>query len=563
VGLSRIDRTLSVLFAMPLLLLYVDKSWLFSSFGYIDSWIYSGYFIDLPKHMHSFPGTYYGTRLSWLLPGFLAYHIFPPLVALHLLHILFYELAVLSLYLVLKHTVNQRAAALTAILMGGYSFFLWAIGWDYVDGTGITYFLLTMLALTYAAKSRRFDLWLVVAGICFGCLIHSQLFLGVLTPVFILYYVVVNRSYRRNALLLSLLLFSAGAISLTCLLAIINWSLGGQFLFFLPSIQFTTTYVRQPNPWRVSSYTWLLSAASLVLPAVVLVSSVAFLLARGLIKGEREDGAIPLFQFCFILTVIILSGWELAGLPVLQSPHYASYLIPTMFLAIGSQVARATQNLGSGQFCLLLGAIVCIIFLPFSLSLNTPLAAYVSRWGFLLPILLGLAGLLSLSSRCRHLNVPGMLLLCAACATFNMGLGTRAWQKEPALGKDAFLAVVESEETIKIVDPNAAVLFWYDFDTRPLGNLYRSVSSEYLWAYRLFSEHFPMPDESRRKPAPGMKIVILSTDEQALERADRSLKKMGFGAYLVTERTIRKGQISYDMIFIDVIVAPECGASSK
>ena len=72
-----------------------------------------------------------------------------------------------------------------------------------------------------------------------------------------------------------------------------------------------------------------------------------------------------------------------------------------------------------------------------------------------------------------------------------------------------------------------------------------------------------MPDESRRKPAPGMKIVILSTDEQALERADRSLKKMGFGAYLVTERTIRKGQISYDMIFIDVIVAPECGASSK
>ena len=74
-----------------------------------------------------------------------------------------------------------------------------------------------------------------------------------------------------------------------------------------------------------------------------------------------------------------------------------------------------------------------------------------------------------------------MLLLCAACATFNMGLGTRAWQKEPALGKDAFLAVVESEETIKIVDPNAAVLFWYDFDTPPLGNLYRSVSSEYLW----------------------------------------------------------------------------------
>src|SRR5437879_9227254 len=193
---------------MPLLLLYVDKSWLFSSFGYIDSWIYSGYFIDLPKHMHSFPGTYYGTRLSWLLPGFLAYHIFPPLVALHLLHILFYELSVLSLYLVLKHTVNQSAASLTAILMGGYAFFLWAIGWAYVDGTGITYFLLTMLVLTYAATSSRFDLWLVVAGICFACLIHSQLFLGVLTPVFILYYVVVNRRYRRNAVMFGVLLFS-------------------------------------------------------------------------------------------------------------------------------------------------------------------------------------------------------------------------------------------------------------------------------------------------------------------------------------------------------------------
>lgn len=549
-----IDRPMFVLFALPLVLLYADKGWLFSSFGYIDSWIYSGYFLDLPKHLQTFSGAYFSTRLSWLLPGFLAYHFLPPLVALHLLHLFFYELAVLSLYLILKQTLTQRPALLTAALMGTYSFFLWAIGWDYVDGIGISYLLLTMLALTYAAKSPRFALWLISAGMAYACLIHSQLFLGTFTPVLTIYYLFVNRSYLKHPRILSLLFFTLGALTLTCILGIINLGLTGQFLFFLPSFRFATTYVSQPNPWRASSYMWIFSAASLVLPAVVLITSLVFLLLRGVSKAAREAEGYPLlFQLCFIVSILTLAAWGLVGQPLLQFPHYASYLIPTMFLAIGSQLRSAIMELTPRRFYLLLGVSVSILIFPFFLPWNTSLPLYVAKHGFVYPILLGFSGLLLLTGRFKHGNIPAVVLLCSACATFNMNLGTRGWRKEPVLGKDAYLAVVESVQTVRDVDPGATVLFWYDFNTRPLGDVYRSVSSAYLWAYRLFSENFPLLDESRRKPALNMKIVILSNDKQAFKQADESLNKMGFAARLLVERTITRGRITYDMIFIDVV----------
>jgi hypothetical protein len=120
--------------------------------GTIDPWLYTGYFINFESYYQTFGILYYGTRLSWIIPGYILYTIFPVLTANYVLHFGFFSAAVLSLYNILKQTISDRVAVFTALLFAGYVYFLIEIGWDYISGAVITFFLLTLLFLTLSAQ---------------------------------------------------------------------------------------------------------------------------------------------------------------------------------------------------------------------------------------------------------------------------------------------------------------------------------------------------------------------------------------------------------------------------
>jgi len=122
----KVDRGLLLLLALPLFLLLANPSWILTPTGSIDPWVYFGYFRNLGHHLWTFAGTYYGTRLPQIIPGYLCNRLFPPLAAEYVLHLTFYYIAVISLYLILKQCFNSRVALLTSILMGCYPFFLGA-----------------------------------------------------------------------------------------------------------------------------------------------------------------------------------------------------------------------------------------------------------------------------------------------------------------------------------------------------------------------------------------------------------------------------------------------------
>src|SRR5664279_5036842 len=91
-------------YAIALLLLPVVVLWrhddpLYTPLWQADPWFYLGYFRDLVNFKRdSFPGFYYGSRLSWILPGFLAHWLFSPLVANAVLHLSVHSIGVLSLF---------------------------------------------------------------------------------------------------------------------------------------------------------------------------------------------------------------------------------------------------------------------------------------------------------------------------------------------------------------------------------------------------------------------------------------------------------------------------------
>src|SRR5262249_18495206 len=157
-----------------------DSSWIYNALTGIDQWIYFGYFLDYPRYVtHLYPEVYYGTRLSWILPGYALHHLFDPVTARYILHVGFYYLAVFSLYALLRRAVGPRMALLAAILFGTHSYFLGAIGWDYIDGPGLTYNVAALACIAQAASSRRPEIWLLASGAAAAGMFYCNAFLVV------------------------------------------------------------------------------------------------------------------------------------------------------------------------------------------------------------------------------------------------------------------------------------------------------------------------------------------------------------------------------------------------
>jgi hypothetical protein len=120
------------------------------------------------------------------------------------------------------------------------------------------------------------------------------------------------------------------------------------------------------------------------------------------------------------------------------------------------------------------------------------------------------------------------------------------------------MAIVQSAQAIRSVTPSGDLLFWYQ-QNEPMGGLYRSVASTSLWAYRVVNERFPSLEkgpDSFQTPKPNTHVVVLTNDEDAFQKGEGALRRIGLGAQLLAERRIQEGPIGWNMIFIKVQDAP-------
>jgi hypothetical protein len=557
--LARVDSGLLTIVALPWVILRFDSSWLFgyatSPLGFIDPWVYFGFFLDLTQHIRTFKGAYFTTRLTWTVPGAIVYYLFPPIIATYVLHLALFYAATISLYLILKITVSQRAAVLATLLMAFHSYFLWSIGWPYIDGVGSTYLLLTICALTFASRSARPKGWLVAAGALAAMTVYCQLFLIVFSPVVLGYYHFARRETGKNRSAPSWRAFAWGFAAVTVVFGVFNMAVNGRFLFFINSLGTAAKLVVHHNPYNAPTYGWLSEATWLVLPAVTLVGAVLCLARKENIQSVPNAEFLLFWQRFYVLSVVTMVFWQLIGQPVLQLSTYASYLIPFIFLGLGSQLAIVTHGLTRAQFLLFCGCVVFVSLLPFTLPVGSALMAELQRHPLPLPFALGVAAVAILSGQIRHANVLAVLLLCLSLATLNATTSPRVWGHrgsvdDPAFQKSALLTIVDSVRTVQELDPKGNLYFWYDGEGR-LGRLYRSVASTYLWAYRLQSENFPLLGP--KLPPVQRRILVLAEDgEGALRMAETSLNREGLSAELLAKRTIHEGPFTWDMIEIQV-----------
>ena len=563
-----------LLFLLPVLLMLINQVWMFSNI-YVDPWMYFGYFIRLKQYTIAFPGFYTGTRLPWTLPGYLLHSLFPPLIAHYILHLGLYYIAIFSLYLVLKPHVGKRGAFLASASMGCYSFFLMAVGWDYVDGAGIAYFLMTVLMLSWAARKENQTIWMALSGVFFGALIYTNLTWVAFLISLITYYILTNYPHRIKKTFISIAAFIVGFLAITILLGAVNYAIAGNFFFFMPSV----SYALNPDYAQTRSiawYQWLPRATWLVLPLIVLAGSLAILL---LSKFSRsfEKAALPL-QKTFVITCLLMIFLQVTGIvAVLQIPFYSNYLIPSMFLAIG-ELLKSLTMLSKYRFAFV--ATFSLILIVSSLITVDYLVFVVADAQVIIFCFLFLAAVsFSIASSCNQKKLGGVLavLLLTVSAIINFNAVWNANQSVNRLQANAlnskiliddYLTVSNVQKLFRDIDPTASLFLWYPSKDPREVRAYNAIASASLWTNRLIGVEFPslqFPGVSTSEPLSPQrlndlktrftvspKIAIFSQQKDVLQQAINSLRTVGFTAKSIATYPIKQDTISFTITIIGV-----------
>jgi hypothetical protein len=487
---------------LPLIALWRRDDPLYSPLWQADPWFYLGYFRDLVSFKRDlFPGYYYGSRLSWILPGYLAHRVLPPLFANALLHLGTHTVATASLFRILRPTAGVRAAFLSAILFSAHPWFWCATGWDHVNGAAIAYLMLGMACLAVAAErpSRRWPL--LLAGMSLTGAAAAHLLLAAFVPLALLYYAAMvwaRRAPLKPALIRAALWLGAGFLAAIVPLSLVNGLLvDGNFWFWSPSFRtaanVVTNYAWAESIWRdhrLVPWLWLPIASA----AVAAVS-----VCRWRRAVDRRDLAGLTVSAQLLLAFAFMAAMQLRGITLLGHYYYACYLFPFAFLAIGHSFWRAAENMPARTYALACAALLVLAAAAWYDPASHPAAG--PAW--LAAAFGALAASLAMQRRQAgvFLAIAGFGLLMFATYDGVCSSGRlHATRQE-------YLRVMAARQRIEKRRGDALILFWYD-KREPAFQEYFALDASYMAEFSRISDTFPAGCPERVLPR---NLVVVSS----------------------------------------------------
>jgi hypothetical protein len=450
---------------VPLMLLCVlSEDFFYDNPGYLDPNIYVGYFLHYSDHLPHFESNYKISRLPWVLPGFAVYRLFGPDTGSLILPLAMMTLALASLYLLLRDTLDAGLALLGVILLGTCSWFHGSGGWNYHIGAATTYYLMTVLCLSRAGVRSASLRWYFLAGVALGLAIHTYVFMAAYLPGLVAYALLASTPAKRKlrAVMLAVLFVVAGAVAITAGLGAINKSTGGDFLFFLPVVEFIMMLSRG-NDWYTPGYAWLLNADWLVLPAVALLGCpLAWLFGkpRADKKSPASAGVVAGFQVQLIWAAFVHCYYQFVKQQTaLDWDYLAVSLLGPSVLALVGFVWSVRGDWAQWRPRWILAAGLVCLAVPFLVS-----AATHWRWCWVVPVLapavLACAALfvLILGRKTTVGFLAGLLLL---------GLANAEWHTHPLKKgcRDAFRFNIEADRLTTRLDPTLTTIkYCFDYD---------------------------------------------------------------------------------------------------
>jgi hypothetical protein len=543
VGGSNVDVAAKlILVALPWVLFSINHNWPFQALGNMDPWYYLGSFILWPHTLVNYPPE----RLTWVLPGWALRHILPIPYSVLLLHVGFYYLTVFCIFILVRRFAGTRSALATSCLLGCYSCFLCANGWEYVDGASIGYLSLTLLLIHNSATKKYRVLWMLAAGASGAALVFTYLLWLIFLPGFLLFYLFVATAGSSGAGVLSpfrrgiifCILCSTGFAMLTGVLQLISSMAGLRGFFFENNIE-TAIFIGSMahNPWSSNNWEWVWTAGWLVFPALALAAIVGVLVrgaATGFERLPRMALGVGLLCLYALAMMIVMTVRQTH---VLEFDYFADILIPFMFLFFGVFLLRVPENLHNAIFfgVLLAGMAMCSACLAVLGLADT----MVSRglWPFYVVGLVGVLVRLLWSNRTAWCIC--VLGLSAACFGPLPAYRRLAYVNYHFSGWDAEKRIAAAVYAIHKHLPEGAIAnCWLDNNTpRPFTSEYRGIMCG-LMTNNMSMWNYPKID---KRYAAGSYLVILTDGIEDFKSDNAAMTQAGMPLKWLEEK-----RISYD-----------------
>jgi len=156
--------------------------------GWLDSFMYLGYFWHYPAHLPALDHDYKASRLPWILPGYVIHWLGDTAAASVVLAFATLSAAGAALYLVVRDITQDRVAA--AISAAALTSCTWAHGiggWNYQMLAATDYFwVATWLAFRTATAGAAWSAFL--SGLCAAAAAHTHLQFATFLPLLAMTY---------------------------------------------------------------------------------------------------------------------------------------------------------------------------------------------------------------------------------------------------------------------------------------------------------------------------------------------------------------------------------------
>jgi hypothetical protein len=529
-----------------------------------DPWFYTGFWINFHQLYHAFVGTYYASRLPWIIPGYAANALLAPRTAHFVIHGLFFAVGAAAAYGLLRAHFGRNAALIGYVWLVGNQMTFDAHHWDYWDGALIT-FLFAALYLGVPARGRPLPGWrLAASGFFAAAAVTTNVYAITLVGGIPILYAATRADRPLQRFLARFARDSAFFLAGVAILVVACGAFarlnGGPAWFVGPQIHAARAI--NPAPYRIPFHVWAPTSPRVLVPIFLVLALLAALLGRRSRLAAFRAAAGSCLYLASV--AVFLAAWEWGGGDLLETIYYFSPALPAMTLCVGALAALAgAADWSPGKAAVIVGACTAAVLAPLLFIYTDDLFSRVGRVVYFPAGMLMLAALAAvlLGRTGWRLRVAGI----AAAGGLVLAAGASAYAIDGSL--DVFENGASTPTTSEAFDIGTRMVpflrsvewrqgvpaFW--LDQQAAGGDYIGIQALYLNAVTAIG--FDMPrfgsHESQSLPALDPTDVVLLCERPGCAGAPSVLAAHGFRARRIAIRRFASGGLH---VWVEVYERP-------
>jgi len=498
----------------------------------LDAWFYPGYFTNFAFLLERGGFTYYVSRLSWIVPGLVAFRIAPPLIANLLLISAVMGTAVASLYWMVRCHYGRTAGILAAAILAANPYFASSTVWTYPDGASIAYGMTALAFFLRPFGNRAVNLILGGAALMLCALTNmasAPVVLGVAAVPLVQAHASMGGRARTACLV------GVGFVAMAAVMMAVSRALTGFWQPLLPQILISIDSIRHPEVLRAlwGDFPFVAAATRLLLPELVLVLGGVLLVMR----RPKADWVAPLYTACAISLGIYAYQQFAQHSIVLRIACHSSYmLVPVMGFA-GMAVAELLPHARNRSRLVAISATALALALPILTAGRLPSIAQSTVWIFL--VSLCAIGVLLVILGVRHVACF-VLVVCIFIGPALDSALAWAWSRQgpihgPSItagpNADSYPWLMQLQDQIRPHQrADASVHFWWEDDEA--AEMFDAAAAMYLDRRVVLAQAFTDPSDEplRQRLEQQTLLACLTTRPERLAARLAILAARGYDA---------------------------------